>query len=169
MNLNDLVVTAARLVPAQDDPGWSLRNIHVLRALVAKNRMRLSPTNASERFRIMFPNDLQMGDTDTPVSVGLTPRTSALMTSVSDEPSLLKLVKGILDDSDDGEVQMVMMLARATGVELISGQEFKAISWEPTLTAASTALDPSTGQLTHRTFDLEQAVAEESKRYNLPD
>jgi len=169
MNLNELIVTAARLVPAQDDPGWSLRNIHVLRTLVAKDRVRLIPTIASERFRIMFPDDLQMSGTDTPVSVGLTPRTSALMTSISDEPSLMKVVKGILDDTDDGEVQMVMMLARATGVELISGKEIKAISWKPTLTAASTTLDPSTGQMTHRTLDLEQALAEESTRYNLPD
>lgn len=73
MNLNELIVTAARLVPAQDDPGWSLRNIHVLRTLVAKDRVRLIPTIASERFRIMFPDDLQMSGTDTPVSVGLTP------------------------------------------------------------------------------------------------
>lgn len=168
MTLDDIVGVASQLSQTENGPETRVRNIHILRALVASRAVDLLPDLSSSRFRTMFPGDGAALDPVDQKIFLLTPRSRDLLSGIESENPIGDLVKKLISDITDGEMQVVLMLAKMKALRLEVGGESLVLDWAPYTPETFTILDSETGKIRHVETNLHASLSVEAEKYGLP-
>ncbi|GAA5229568.1 hypothetical protein [Arthrobacter cryoconiti] len=161
--LAELVRSAESLAVNEEDQP-SLRDPHIIRALVARKDITLLPGEAARRWQTMFPADRDNLGRAPDHPIPIAPRARAVLFRAEDDP-VATVTRRILADNHSGETMALFAVARIKQVQITNGPVLENTyieldSW--------TVLDSETGDLVVRHRD-PNAVTSLARSYGLDD